>query len=55
MKEIVIKCPCCFENIKVLLDKDFNVLNIENTTKSLCKYSNVEFGIVKVGENFKHE
>ena len=43
---INIKCPNCKTNIEIVLDDNFNVVNINHKCgqKSNYKYKNIEFG-----------
>jgi len=48
MKEIILDCPCCHNQIYIKLDQSFNVISIRHNCKK--KFKHIEFGSLKEGE-----
>lgn len=45
--KLIINCPNCKSNIEIVLDDNFNIVNInyKSVQKSNYKYKNIEFGV----------
>ena len=57
MKEIILDCPCCHNQIYIELDDDFNILSIQHKCKKLNQVNseflqkhNIEFGVVNINK-----